>query len=383
MKRLTLFAGVVALAFGVCSAANAADIKIGFISALTGPNAAEGIPYLKAAKTAIDMVPRAGGHTIKLITLNDNSDISQDVRDARKLISDDNVDVLISGSSVAGNLAVIAVGRETETPQIVMSPVHLPEERRGWTFSVSQPASMMLKGVVDEMRRAGVHTVGFIGFSDAWGDLAYSELVKNAAADGLKVVANERYARSDVSVTGQVLKVMAAHPDAVITGTVGSAAALPYVELAARGYRGKIYGTHGNVNADFVRLAGKSINGLVVPAPPGVVAEQLPENNPIRKVALAFQHKYKEVNGEPVRDTFAMQSQDAWLLIANAASRVPASLQPGTKAYRVALRDALATTRNVVGTLGVYDFKPGEVYGVDTRARVIVKLENGSWELQH
>lgn len=367
----------------LCGSAFAADVNVGFISALSGPNAGYGITLLKGAKAAISVVSKVNGRTLNLISLDDGSETTLDTRDARKLVSENKVDILVGGSSVAGNLAIAAVGYETETPLIATSPIRLPEGQRGWTITVTAPASMMLKAVVDEMKKSGVHTVGYIGFADAWGDLAYAELLKYAADANIKIVANERYARTDVSVTGQVLRVMSKHPDAIITGTAGSAGAIAYRTLAERGYRGKIYGTHGIVNSDFLRLAGKSVEGLIVPAPPGLVAEQLPADNPIRKSVMDFRAHYQAVNGEAARDAFASIPWDVWQLIVNAISRIPVGIEPGTHAFRVALRDALATSHEVVGSSGIYNFKPGDVYGVDERARVIVTVKNGAWKLLH
>jgi branched-chain amino acid transport system substrate-binding protein len=70
-------------------------------------------------------------------------------------------------------------------------------------------------------------------------------------------------------------------------------------------------------------------------------------------------------------------------VFADAAARAMATskTEPGTPEFRVALRDAILSTKEVVGTHGVYNFKPGNLYGVDTRARVIVKLDNGQWKL--
>ena len=222
-------------------------------------------------------------------------------------------------------------------------------------------------------------TVGYIGFSDAWGDLVYDALKKSAEPAGLQVVSNERYARADSSVTGQVLKIVALKPDAVITGTSGTPGALPYLALAERGYKGQIYGMHALINPDFVRVGGSSVEGLLAPTGPVIVAEQLPDSNPIRKVSMDFRAAYQKANGAPPTDAFSAYSFDAWLLFLDAAAR--AKGEPGTPAYRVALRDAIESSKEVIGVHGVYILKRGELYGVVKRARVIVKLEKGQWKL--
>jgi branched-chain amino acid transport system substrate-binding protein len=255
----------------------------------------------------------------------------------------------------------------------------LPPAESDWTVTVAQPPQLMIDAVVQRMKRDGVKTVGYIGFTDAWGDLVYSSLMKAAEPAGIKVVTNERYARSDQSVTGQVLKIVAARPDAVMTGGSGTPGALPYLALAERGFKGNVYGQHGLINPDFVRVAGASANGSYMPTGPVIVAEQLPNEYPTKKLALDFRSVFQKVNNTPTTDAFSAYSFDGYMVFADAAAR--AKGEPGTPAFRQSLRDAIFATHEVVGTHGVYNFKPGSLYGVDERARVIVKLDNGQWKL--
>jgi branched-chain amino acid transport system substrate-binding protein len=287
MKKITRILAATAVALAAAQAM-AADLKIGFISSLSGPVAALGIPYEKGIRAAIAEHPEIAGRKVQLIVLDDASDPTTAGRNARKLVTEDKVDVLIGTSGVPGAMAIAAVARELNTPLISPTPVTIAGPEGAWTVTVSQPFPLMVAGVVERMKKSGVKTVAFIGFSDALGDLAYDSLVKSADTAGIKVVANERYARSDSSVAGQVLKIVGARPDAVFAGNSGTPGALPYLALAERGYKGRIYGTHGLINADFVRVGGASIEGLQVPSGPVLVADQLPDSNPIKKVSMGF-----------------------------------------------------------------------------------------------
>lgn len=367
------------LAACMVAGAAAADLKVGVISSLSGPVSALGIPYEKGIRAALAQQPTIAGHKVELIVLDDASDPTTAGRNARKLVTEDKVDVLIGTSGVPGAMAIAAVARELGTPLISPTPVSLPGPENVWTVSVSQPFELMVAAVVKRMQQAGVKSVAFIGFSDALGDLAYDSLMKSAAEAGIKVVANERYARSDSSVAGQVLKIVAAKPDAVFAGNSGTPGALPYLALAERGYKGQIYGTHGLINADFVRVGGKSIEGLQVPSGPVLVAEQLDAANPIRKVSMDFRAAYQKAHGAAPVDAFSSYTYDAYLLLANAAAR--AKGEPGTPAYRTSLRDAINGTKELVGTHGIYNFKPDNRYGSDERAVVIVRMEKGQWKL--
>lgn len=379
MKRPLLRIAALAAATLAAAQAWAADLKVGVISSLSGPVSALGIPYEKGIRAAQAHQATVAGRKIEVIVLDDASDPTTAGRNARKLINEDKVDVLIGTSGVPGAMAIAAVARELQTPLISPTPVTLPGPEGAWTVTVSQPFELMVDAVVERMKQSGVKTVAFIGFSDALGDLAYDCLVKSAERAGIQVVGNERYARSDASVAGQVLKILSKRPDAVFTGTSGTPGALPYLALAERGYKGGIYGTHGLINTDFVRVGGKSIEGLQVPSGPVLVADQLPATNPIRKVSLEFRAAYQKVHGAVPQDAFSAYTYDAWLLLADAASRVKG--EPGTPQYRTALRDAIVQTSELAGTHGIYTFKPDARYGSDRRGVVMVKIDKGQWRL--
>lgn len=381
MKKLLRCFAPTLLALALTSS-YAADLKIGVITSMSGPVSALGIPYAKGIQAAAAMHPQVAGRKVQVIVLDDASDPTTAARDARKLVTEDKVDVLIGTSGVPGAMAIAAVARETKTPLISPTPVNLPADDGGWTVTVSQPFPLMVATVVERMKLSGVKTVAFIGFSDALGDLAYDSLVKAAGPAGIKVVGNERYARGDSSVAGQVLKLMASRPDAVFAGNSGTPGALPYLALAERGYRGQLYGTHGLINADFVRVGGASVEGLMVPSGPVMVADQLAADNPVRKVALAYRDAYKRTQGSLPSDAFSAYSYDAYLVFADAAARaLKTKAEPGTAQFRVALKDAIAATTELPGTHGVFSFHPNNPYGLDKRSAVVIKLVGGQWKL--
>jgi len=382
LTRCGVAAAATAAVAGFAAGAFAADLKVGLSVALSGPNASLGVPYAKGMQAALAYKPEVNGRKIQLIVLDDGSDPTTAGRNARKLVEEDKVDVLMGTSGVPSAIAMAQVGRETKTPMIGLTPIALDPAENPWVMTVAQPTQLMVDAVVERMKRNGVKTVGYIGFTDAWGDLVYNALMKAAPAAGIKVVSNERYARADASVTGQVLKIVALRPDAVMTGGAGTPGALPFLALTERGFKGGIYGQHGLINPDFVRVVGAAGQGALMPTGPVIVAEQLPAEHPTRKVSLDFRTAFQKVNGAPTSDAFSAYSFDAWLVFADAAARAMSSkAEPGTPEFRVALRDAIFSTKEVVGTHGVYSFKQGNLYGVDERARVIVKLDNGQWKL--
>jgi len=373
--------GLAALVFSA-SAGFAADITVGFVTSLSGPGASIGIPYEKGILAANSYAAKVGDTNIKLIRLDDASDPSAATRNARKLVQEEKVDVLIGTSGVPGTVAMAVVAAETKTPMISLTPATQPQSPNGqWMISIPQPVPLMVGAVIERMKKDKVKKSAYIGFSDSWGDLVYNALMQSAPGAAIDVLTNERYARADTSVTGQTLKIIASHPDGVITGGSGTPGALPYLALAERGYKGGLYGTHALINPDFVRVGGSAVEGVIAPTGPVIVAEQLPDSYPTKKISLAFREAYQKVNNAPTVDAFSAYSFDAWLVLIDAAKRAMQKAQPGTEAFRAALNEALQTTKEVVGTHGVYNYKPGAFYGVDERARVLVQLQKGKWML--
>jgi branched-chain amino acid transport system substrate-binding protein len=362
--------------------AKAADITVGLVTSMTGPSASIGIPYAKGAAAGVVYKDDVNGIKINLIQLDDASDPSTGTRDARKLIEQDKVDVLMGAGSTPISIAITAVCHELKVPCITLAPVNMPGEPGSWMVSIPQPPTLMVSVVVDYMKAAGVKTVGYIGFSDGWGDLVYGGLEKSAEPDGIKILTNERYARADTSVTAQALHIVSAEPDAVMTGGSGTPGALPFIALRERGYTKEIYGTPALINPDFVRVGGAAVEGVIASTGPVVVADQLPDSYPTKKISLDYQAAYQKANNEPARGAFGPYAFDGWLLLLDSAKRALATgAQPGTPEFRAALRDALVTAKDVVGTHGIYNFKPGDSFGVDKRALVLVKLVDGKWKL--
>ncbi len=376
----------IVLTVGVCAGAlaQAQTITVGFVSSLSGPISSLGIPYANGVVAASQAHPKSGAADIRLIRLDDASDPTTAARNARKLINEDKVDVLMGTSGVPGTMAIAAVANESKVPFIAISPVsNVSPATAEWMVSVAQPTELMIDAVVDHMKAHDVKTVSYIGFSDAWGDLAYDALKKRADQVGIKVLNEERYARTDASVTGQMLKIRARKPDAVLAGTSGTPAALPYLELKKLGYKGKVYGTHGLINHDFIRVVGKAGDGILAPTGPVTVAEQLSADNPVKPVALAYREAFKAAFPKATPEVFSAWSYDAWLLLLSATEAAQKTATPGTPAYRQAVMDAIYNTRELAGAHGVYNYKRGSPFGTDKRARVVVRLENGQWKLEN
>jgi len=360
-----------------------ADINVGVTVSATGPAASLGIPE----KNTIALMPKTiAGQKVNYIVLDDASDTTAAVSNTRKLITESKVDVIIGSTTTPNSLAMIDVVSENQTPMISMAAsariVEPQDAKRRWVFKTPQNDIMMSLAIVQHMADAGVKTAGFIGFADAYGEGWFQEFSKIAAIKGVQVVASERYARADTSVTGQVLKLIAAKPDAVLIAGSGTPAALPQKTLKERGYAGKYYQTHGVANNDFLRVGGKDVDGTFLPSGPVLVADQLPANHPVKKSALAYVAAYEAAYGKGSVSTFGGHAWDAGLLMSAAVPMALKKAQPGTPAFRAALRDALESVKELSGAHGVFNMSATDHLGMDQRARVMVKIENGAWKYQ-
>ena len=373
-----------ALAALLATAAGAAqaEIVVGVITSQSGPISSIGIPYARGIAAGQEYIGEAGGEKFRVIVLDDASDASNASKFARKLIEEDKADVLIGSAGAPATAAMIAVATELKVPAIAIAPVvSVPQaDGKPWAISVVQPPSDMVAAVVQQMVKMGVKNAGYIGFNDSWGDLVYNNGKLAGDKLGMTISTNERYARADTSVSGQILKVIAGRPDGVLIGGSGTGGALPYLALAERGFKGPIFGTPAIINPDFVRLAGASAEGTIASTGPVMVVDQLQDDHPSKKIGQAFKAAHLKANNVASNDGFSAYAFDGWIVLADAAKRALATgAKPGSPAFRSALRDAIYSVKEIAGSHGVYNFTAANPFGTDMRALVLVKLDKGQW----
>ncbi len=367
----------------MCGAGAAfAQVKVGVVLSTTGPAASLGIPE----KNTIDLLPKEiGGKSVQYIVLDDASDTTKAVQDAHKLIDEDHVDAIVGSTVTPNSLAMIDVVAQSKTPMISLAAsakiVEPMDDKRKWVFKTPQNDSLMADAIAEHMQKAGVKTVGFIGFADGYGQSWLGEFKRAASTHGLTVVAEEKYNRTDTSTTGQVLKLVAAHPDAVLIAASGTPAALPAKELKERGYKGKVYQTHGVANNDFLRVCGKDCDGEILPTGPILVADQLPASNPVKQSALAYKTAYEAKYGKGSVVTFGGHAWDAGQMLQKAIPVALKSAQPGSEAFRAALRGALEDLKDLPVSHGIMTISATDHNGLDKRARVFVQIVDGKWKL--
>jgi branched-chain amino acid transport system substrate-binding protein len=381
MKKFYLSAAalVAALALPVSpAAAQTSEITIGISLSTTGPAAALGIPERNALEFVTKQI---GGVPLKVIVLDDGGDPTNATTNARRFVTESKADIIMGSSTTPPTVAISNVANEAATPHIGLAPFPITPERAKWSVDMPQPVPIMGKLLYEHMKAHNIKTVGYIGYSDSYGDLWFNDLKAQGAPLGLTIVDEERFARPDTSVTGQVLKLVAANPDAILVGASGTAAGLPQTELRDRGYKGLIYQTHGAASMDFIRIAGKAAEGVLMASGPVMDPEDQPDSALTKKPGLALDQAYEAKYGPNSRSQFAGHSYDAFKVLERVIPVALKTAKPGTPEFREAIRQAFLTEHEIAASQGVYNFTEKDRYGLDDRSRILLTVKDGKYVL--
>jgi branched-chain amino acid transport system substrate-binding protein len=379
MKKAYLGAAMIALALALPAPplrAETNEIVIGITITTTGPGAALGIPE----RNALEFVPKEiGGVPLKLIVLDDGGDPTNATTNARRFVTESKADIIMGSSITPPTVAVSNVANEAGIPHFGLAPFPITPERAKWSVDMPQPVPIMGKVLYEHMKAHNVKTVGYIGYSDSYGDLWFKDFNTQGVPMGMTLADEERFARPDTSVTGQVLKLVAANPDAILVGASGTAAGLPQTELRERGYRGLIYQTHGAASMDFIRIAGKAAEGVIMASGPVMSPETQPDSALTKKPGLALVTAYEAKFGPNSRSQFAGHSFDAFEVLKRVIPVALKTAKPGTPEFREAIRQAFLTEREIPASQGVYNFTEKDRYGLDDRSRIILTVKDGKY----
>jgi len=363
---------------GLITAAHAepGEIVIGMNVSLTGEAATLGVPQ----KNALDFVPKEiGGIPLKVIVLDDGTDRWNAGTNANKLATEAKVDVLIGSSTAAATLALALVASEYKIPHIGLAPMSISPARQRWSIVVAQPTSLMAKALYDHMLANKIKTVGYFGYNDPYGDLWFNDLDANSEDIGVRIVEEQRFGRADTSVTGHALQLVAAKPDAILIGASGRVVAMPDVALRKNGYNGAIYLTQGAAGPEFLAAAGAAAEGAIMVAPPLMDAENLPDESPVKKVAIEFAKAYEAKYGPATRNVSASHTYDAFEILKRVIPVALKSAKPGTPEFRDAIRRAILTEKEIPGSGGVYTFTETDRYGQDNQSRILMTVKGGKF----
>ena len=379
MKKALLSAAAVVAALAVTGSpvlAQTSEITIGISVSTTGPAAALGIPE----RNALEFVPKEiGGVPLKVVVLDDGGDPTTATTNARRFVTESKADIIMGSSTTPPTIAVSTVANEAGIPHFGLAPFPINEARSKWSVAMPQPIPIMGKVLYEHMRAHNIKTVGYIGYSDSYGDLWINDFKAQGVPMGMTLVDEERFARPDTSVAGQVLKLVAANPDAILVGASGTAAALPQTALRERGYKGLIYQTHGAASMDFIRIAGAAGEGVIMSSGPVMSPETQADTALTKKPGMALNSAYEAKYGANSRSQFAGHSYDAFEVLKRIIPVALKAGKPGTAEFREGLRLALISEKDIAASQGVYNFTEKDRYGVDERSRIILTVKGGKY----
>jgi len=374
------FSTLAAAALALLAGAAQADITIGISLPLTGPASGLGIPmanYIKLWPTSI------AGEKLNVIVLDDATDPTKGVVNAKRFITEDKADIVMGSAATPVAIAMAGVVAEAETPHFMFSPAVLPAGKDAWAFRLPQGNAVMAHAMIEHMKKNGVKTVGFLGYTDAYGESWLNDFkAQSTLLGGPQIVAVERFARADTSVTGQALKLTSGNPDAMLIVASGSGAAMPHKAIVERGYKGKIYQTHAAASRDLMRVGGKDVEGAFVTSGPAVIPEQLPANHPSKALATDFVAKYEKAYGAGSRNQFGGHAYDAVVVLEKVIPMALKKAKPGSKEFRAAIRDAMETMGRTVVSHGVLNYTKDNHWGFTTETGLVLKVVNGDWKVE-
>ncbi len=381
MKLSKSLLTAMALAAAFSASAAHAQIKIGAMVSATGPTSAIGIPQ----RNTVALLPTTvGGLTIEYITLDDGGDTTRAVQNAKQLIQQYKVDAIIGPSTTPAALAILPIIAEAKVPlvstvgsQAVVEP---QDATKRWAYKTTQNDDLIAEALVSHMVRSKVKRLGYVGFNDPFGEGFLKLLPALLAKNKIELVATEKYARTDQSVTGQALKLIAAKPDAVFAAAVGGPAVLPQATLRDQGFKGTIYQTHAIATQDFIKIGGTKVEGTVLAAGGMLVFDEMNDANPVKSVAARYIRAYEKVYGNRPA-TFGANTYDSGILLQYAIPDALKKGQPGSEAFRVALRDSLESQKEIVGCQGVFNVTTTNHNGLDKRARELITIKDGKFRL--
>jgi branched-chain amino acid transport system substrate-binding protein len=371
---------LLALAFTALTSTYAvAEIKIGVSLSLTGPGSGLGIPMQKQ----LQLFPKTiAGEKITLIILDDATDPGKGSANTRRFVKEDKVDVIYGSSITAVAAAMTEIASEAGTAQVAGSPVGLPPGKDKWLFRLAQSNTVMAHALVEHMKKQGVKSVGFLGYTDAYGQQWLDAVSPELEKAGIKLIGIERFARTDTSVTPQAIKLTSANPNAILVVASGSGAAMPQLGLVERGYKGKVYQTHAAATPDLSRLGGKAVEGTFVVSGPALLGDQLPDNHPSKKLALDFVQKFENEFGANSRNQFAGHAYDFQVAMEKAIPLALKKAKPGTAEFRSAIRDNLETMGRTVFAHGVMNWTPTDHWGYTLETGVMTKVVDGKFKIE-
>lgn len=385
MKKIFLIVVGLLMVLGRALIAQGAEpIKLGAFFDLTGPSAAIGTPTKLVAEMVVKKINAEGGvngRPLQLVIADDEGDPTKAAIIAKKFIESDKVVAIIGPTRTDTGMAAKPIIEQMKVPTVMCvggDPVIMGGKYGPfhWTFKSPQRTSVAVQKTFAYLKKKGWTNIAIITAADGFGRDGKFWLEKLAPDYGLKIIATESFQPTDNDMTTQLVKIKATSPQAIVCWTIGKAGAIVAKNVKQLAITSPLFQCHGLPDPIYIKLAGEAAEGNIMPSTKLMVANQLPDADPQKKVILEFIRLYKEVykydRQFPI-NTHSGYAWDAIYIVANAMKKA------GTNNEK--LREEIERTKGYVGVSGIYNITPEDHNGLGTDSMVMVQIVKGDWKM--
>ena len=356
--------------------AQTGPIKIGAVVSATGPASFLGDPQQKTLTMYVQKINAAGGvlgRKLELVLYDDASDANKANAFARRLIMQDEVDVILGASTTGSTMAMLPQAELAKVPMVSLAAASvIVEPVKPYVFKMPHSDRMAAEKVLSEMKKRGFTQFALLSDTGGFGKSGRTETLKLAETMGLKVAEDQTYGEKDTDVTPQLTRVKSSAAQAILVFGTGQAPAIIARNYQQLAMKQPLYTTHGQASTEFIRIAGKASEGIRMPSPALLIAQALPDGDPQKSVSVSYAKDF-EAQAKMDVSTFGGYAHDALLMVVDAIKRAG-----GTDKQK--LRDAIEATKGFVGVSGIYTMSTGDHMGLDVSAFRMVEVQGGSFK---
>jgi branched-chain amino acid transport system substrate-binding protein len=349
-------------------------IRIGTFLSVTGPASFLGDPELRTLQMYVEELNAQGGllgKKVELVHYDTAGQAKEAVTFVKRLIQADGVDVIVGGSSTGDTMAAIPEVEKAGVPFVSLAGgVEIVEPVKKWVFKTPHTDRMAAIRIFEDMKKRGIKKLALITGDGGFDKSGRKQVLELAPSYGLEIVADESYGNKDSDMTTQLTKIRATDAQAILNFGFGAAPAIVTRNIKQLGITLPVYQSHGVASKKFIEMAGEAAEGVRLPAAALVVAEQLPDGDPQKKVLLDYKTKFEARHGEV--STFGGHAYDGLFITVEAIKRA-------NSVDKAKVRDEIERTRGFVGTAGVFNMSPQDHMGLSVDAFKLVEVRKGDW----
>jgi branched-chain amino acid transport system substrate-binding protein len=375
IKAATIGALALAGLSSAFAAPSGAPIKIGAIFAVTGPASNLGAPEEKTARMLADQINASGGllgRPVQIIVKDSGASSEKAISFAKQLIDEDNVVAIVGPTTSGESMAIKDLCQKSGVPLVSCAAAEtIVNPLAKYVFKSPQKDNYVVEWIYRTMNDLGISKIGVIASNTGFGNGGKAQLEKYAQAYGIAIAVSEVYDSSATDLTALLTKVNAAGVQAVVNWSIEPAQAIVAKNMRQLKMAQRLFQSHGFGNIKYVEAAGEAAEGIIFPCGRLLIADQLPDSNPQKKLLVAYASGYKALYKEDA-STFGGHAYDAITALTAAIERAKS-----TDADKIVA--ALEALKGFSGTAGVFNFSDEDHNGLAMDSIVMLTVKNGKF----